>query len=56
MNEEILKSFNLSGAFAVNNVRPDMPRDERPDCILLDKSCTVGAQGILGIIAIFEYS
>ena len=55
MNEEILKPFDLSGTFDMNNVHPDAPWDERPDFILLDKSCTIGTQGILGIIAVFEY-
>ena len=31
MDKEILKPFDLSGTFDVNNVHPDAPRDERPD-------------------------
>jgi len=56
MDKDILKPFDLSRTFDVNNVHPDAPRDERPDVILLDKSCTIGAQGILSMIAIFEHS
>ena len=56
MDKEILKPFDLSGTFGVNNVHPDAPRNERPDFILLDKSCTIGAQGILSMIAVFEHS
>ena len=56
MNEEILKSFDLGGTFAVNNMRPDVPRDERFDFDHLDKSRTIAAQGILGIVTIVEYA
>jgi hypothetical protein len=56
MNEEILKPFDLGGTFTVDNVRPDVPRDERFNFDHLDKSRTIAAQGILGIITIFEYA
>jgi len=56
MNEEILKSFDLCGTFGVNNVHPDVPRDERFNFDHLDKARTIAAQGILGIITIIKYA
>ena len=54
MNEEIFKPFYVSRTFTVNNVHPDAPRDDCSDFIALNKSRTIGAQRILGIIAICE--
>ena len=54
-NKEFLKPFDLSGAFKVNNMRPDELRDERCDVALPNKFQAIVAQSNNGGIARGEY-
>jgi len=55
MNKKFLKPFDLSGAFKVNNIRPDELRDERCDVALPNKFRAIVAQGNNGGVACGEY-